>query len=159
MPSTAPAAAPGLPPKPAFVDPHIFPDRYGLEIVGHCMAPAYPEGSKVEVAKSEPYGHGDVVALWWRPELVAAGCAPCMIKRVVMMPAPWVTGYPYKDCPKSDVAAVIMLVRDDRPEEMMRIRCADVLAIHKCVGILAAGEWHDARPGAGPRPSRRRALR
>ena len=137
--------ATGLPAEKSFLDPRTFPDAYGLAVVGNCMAPAYPDGCTVRIAKSEPYGHNDVVVVWWRPDLVAAGRAPCMIKRIVMVAPPWVKSYPYKDNPKSDVRAMIMLGRDDRPDEMIPVRCADIIAIHKCVGPLADGEWHDAR--------------
>lgn len=36
------------------------PERYGLAVVGNCMAPAYLDGCNVESSKTLPYERGDV---------------------------------------------------------------------------------------------------
>ena len=107
-----------------------------MGVVGDCMAPEYPDGCIVKASPFEPYGQGDIVVVWHRPELVKPGRAPAMIKRIVMAAPPWVTAYPYRDNPKSELQAVIMLGRDDRPDEMFAVPCSEILAIHKCIGIL-----------------------
>ena len=117
-------------------DPTTFTGLYGVAVVGDCMAPDYPDGCLAKVSPEEPYDAGDVVVVWFRPEIVAPGRAPAMIKRIVVMPPPWVESFPYKESLNSEVRAAIMLGRDDRPDEMFGMKCAHILAIHKCIGIL-----------------------
>jgi hypothetical protein len=127
-----------VPAAPACLQPRIpfsilrpFPTFMG------CMAPDYLDGSRIKISKTEPYEHGDIVAVWLRPDVVQAGSLPAMIKRIAMIPPLWVKAFPYKHHPKSDVLALLMLAQNDRPDQLLRVRCADVIAIHKVVGLLA----------------------
>ena len=138
MTSTRSAKAAALP--KTDLDPTTFPELYGLSVVGSCMAPDIPNGRDVKVSKLDPYVAGDVVVVWMRPEFVEAGRTQAILKRIIVMSPPWVKAFPYKDHPKSDVLAVIFLGQDDRPDEMFHIRCSQILAIHKCVGLLPLKE-------------------
>ena len=115
-----------------------------MGVSGSCMAPAFPDGCRVKVTKTEPYARGDVVVVWFRPELITPGGLPGMIKRIGMMPPPHVKTFPYKDHPQSEVLALIMLKTNDQPDKLLRVRCRDVLAIHKVVGLLEEGESYKA---------------
>ena len=118
-------------------DPTTFTGVYGVAVVGDCMAPKHPDGGCLaKVSPEEPHDAGDVVVVWFQLEIVAAGRALAMIKRIIVMPPPWVESFPYLESPKSEVRAAIMLGRDDRPDEMFGMKCAHILAIHKCIGIL-----------------------
>ncbi len=63
-----------------------------------------------------------------------------------MMPPPWVQRFPDKEHPKSEVRAVLMLSRNDQPKEWLRVRCTDVIAIHKVMGMLTEEESYKASP-------------
>ena len=143
------AAATGLPSAHQHPAPTTFDTISGMGVVGDCMAPSYPDGCIVKASPFEPYGQGDIVVIWHRPDHVKPGRAPAMIKRIVLMPPLWVKAYPYEDNPRSDVLAVIMLGRDDRPDEMFSVPCSEILAIHKCIGILEPENIsHDFRTAA-----------
>ena len=79
-----------------------------------------------------------------------------MIKRIVMMPPPWVASFPYKENPNSNVGALMLFGRDDMPDKALQVRCSDILAIHKCVGRIEEERCFDARPSEIARASRRR---
>ena len=44
-----------------------------MSVTGTCMEPHYPDGCHVKVTKLEPYAHGDVVIVWFRPEIIKPG--------------------------------------------------------------------------------------
>ena len=126
--------------QPAPLDPNSFTGFYGMVIYGSCMEPAFPNNAIAKVCSDKPYKQGDVVVAWIRPELLKPGSAPALIKRVVMMPPPWVKAFPYKEHPDSEALAMVMLGQDDRPDEMIPMRCSYLLAIHKVVGLLKPDE-------------------
>ena len=136
--STVQAAATGLP--SSFIDPASLPDIYGLTVRGDCMAPAFPHGCNVKVSKLGPFKFDDIVVVWFRPEVVQPGHPQAMIKRVVMMPPPWVRSFPYKDNPQNDVGALMMLGTNEKPNEMLSVRCSLILAVHRCLGIIEPDE-------------------
>ena len=136
--STVPAAATGLP--SSFIDPSSLPEIYGLTVRGDCMAPAFPHGCNVKASKLAPFKFDDTVVVWLRPEVIQPGSPQAMIKRVVMMPPPWVRSFPYKDNPENEIDALMMLGMDDNPNEMLSVRCSLILAVHRCLGIVEPGE-------------------
>lgn len=139
----------------AFLDPTMLPELYGLRVKGGCMAPDYPDGCSIKISQVEPYARGDVVCVWFRPEVLKPGGFPALIKRMVMMPPPWVTAFPHRDNPRSEVSALLMLGTNDRPDKMLEILCADVIAIHKVLGILTPEESFKASPEPFMRRRRR----
>ena len=120
-------------PAPSRVDPSALPDQYALTVVGSCMAPAIPHGARATFSKTEKYGQGDIVVIWFRPEFVKDGDAPCALKRLTLALPPWVKGFPYTDHPQSDVAAAIAFEQDS-PRRTYSMKCRDVAAIHKFTG-------------------------
>ena len=109
-----------------------LPDRYAMPVIGDCRAPEIPDGALIIVDRTEPYAPGDLVVLFRRP-LEAGGEPRAMVKRLVMAPPSWVT-FPWQDHPQSDVLAV-MIVEMVNPRRRMTVRCADILGIHKCLGV------------------------
>jgi hypothetical protein len=92
-----------------------------------------PDGSAVKLKKSENYGVGDVVCIWFKPEAIPPGANPAWLKRVSRNAPHWVKQYPYADHPGSEVAAM-MIVEQLNPRIRYTITCSDILAIHKAVG-------------------------
>ncbi len=120
-------------PGKAAIDPAALPERYALTVVGDCMAPTIADGAAVQVSKSEKFAAGDIVVIWFRPELVKAGDAPCAVKRLSLALPPWVKSFPYKDHPGSNAAAAIIFEQDN-PRRTYSMKCSDVVAIHKFIG-------------------------
>ena len=55
-----------------------------LAVVGTCMAPAIAEGTHATFSKTAKFGPGDIVVIWFRPEYVKDGSAPCALKRLTL---------------------------------------------------------------------------
>jgi hypothetical protein len=119
------------------IDPETLPDLYCMGLDGDCLAPLIPDRAAVMIKKSEPFGVDDVVCIWFRPGIIAPGCPQSWLKRVTMNVPPWVK-FPYKEHPESEVSALIM-VEQLNPPTGYRIRCADIIAIHKAVGYSPSG--------------------
>jgi hypothetical protein len=119
------------------IDPEQLPDLYCLKLAGDCLEPVIPDRATVMIKKSETFDVGDVVVIWFRPELIAPGKPQSSLKRITMNAPPWVK-FPYKDHPESDVQALIM-VEQLNPPTGYRLRCADIIAIHKAIGYSPAG--------------------
>jgi hypothetical protein len=60
------------------IDPEPLPDIYCMGLDGDCLAPLIPDRAAVMIKKSEPFGVGDVVCIWFRPEIIQAGRAAIM---------------------------------------------------------------------------------
>jgi len=133
-----PAAAPGLPATPTSINPDALPDGYGLVLVGDCMAPLLPDGATVICSRSASYEPGDLVVLWFRPELVKPGHEQCRLKRLVIGP-PRSLKFPHRDTPESEALPVVVVEMLNPPGRMV-IRCAHLLAIHKVLGAVPAGK-------------------
>ena len=113
-----------------------LPDRYAMPVIGDCLAPEIPDGALVIVDRTEPYKPGDLVVLFRRP-LEAGGQFRAMVKRLIMAPPHWVS-FPWQDHPQSDVLAM-MIVEMLNPRRRLAVRCADLLGIHKCLGVAPEG--------------------
>ena len=113
-----------------------LPDRYAMPVIGDCLAPEIPDGALIIVDRTEPYAPGDLVVLFRRP-LEAGGQPRAMVKRLVMAPPSWVT-FPWQDHPESDVLAM-MVVEMLNPRRRLTVRCADILGVHKCLGVAPEG--------------------
>jgi hypothetical protein len=119
------------------VNPAELPELYCLKLDGDCLEPVIPDRAAVMIKKSETFDVGDVVVIWFRAEAVPAGAPRSWLKRITMNAPPWVK-FPYKDHPESEVQALIM-VEQLNPPTGYRLRCADIIAIHKAVGYCPAG--------------------
>src|SRR4051794_34144140 len=96
-PSVRSAAVPARP----IIDPATFPDLYCVALDGDCLEPLIPHGAAVVLKKSAKIEVGDVVCIWWRPELLGPDAHPAWLKRVTMNVPPWVKQFPYNDHPQS----------------------------------------------------------
>ena len=114
-----------------------LPDLYAMPVIGDCLAPEIPDGALVVVDKTAPYKVGDLVIVFRRG--ASLGDQPrAMVKRLLMAPPPWVKAFPFRDHPQSDVHALMMLEQIN-PRGHFTVRCADVLAIHRCFGVAPDG--------------------
>ena len=125
-----PAAAKQLPPPS---DALNLPEWYALQCVGDCMAPTLKDGCKAVFHTKSPVKKGDVVVVWFRPEVVRPGGHQALVKRPALALRPGLT-FPYREHPESTVAMIAMLSMDNRPHEWLPVPCADILAMHKYVG-------------------------
>jgi hypothetical protein len=135
--STPALRSPPVPARPA-IDPTTLPDIYCLKLDGTCLDPLIPDRSAEMLNKSESYEVGDVVCIWFKPEAVQPGANQAWLKRLTMNVPPWVKSFPYTDHPKSDVLAIIV-VEQLNPPISYRVKCRDILAIHKAVGYSPFG--------------------
>jgi hypothetical protein len=135
---TSPALRAPLPAALPSIDPETLPDLYCMGLDGDCFEPLIPDHAAVMIKKSEPFGVGDVVCIWWRPGFVKRGMRQSWLKRVRLSAPPWVKQYPYNDHPQSDVKAVIV-VEQINPPATYAVPCEHILAIHKAVGYSPAG--------------------
>ena len=107
------------PPVRPSVDVDALPDIYANLLLGNCLEPLIPDGASVVIKKSAPYTVGDVVCIWWRPEFVKPGMHPAWLKPIRLNAPHWVK-FPYKDHPKSDVQAIIVLEQINPPMTYVR---------------------------------------
>jgi hypothetical protein len=133
LPSGAPPVRPASEiAKDPVLFPDTFPDFYALVCEGVCLEPIVPHGASVAVTKLGKPKAGDFVCIWQRPEIVSPGQHQLVLKRLVLDVPPWVK-FPYQDHPDSDVAA-ILIAEQFNPRRSYRIRCSDLLAVHKAIG-------------------------
>ena len=119
------------------VDPLDLPDRYAMIFEGVCSEPEIVDGTHLLFDKHEPFGAGDLVVLFRRPELVQPGQHQAIVRRLIIFPPPWVS-FPWRENPKSEVRAFV-IVEQVNPRRQYAILCADLLAIHKCLGPVPEG--------------------
>jgi hypothetical protein len=121
--------------KDFFDDLSYLPDRYAMVCHGDCLEPEIASGSCLIFDKTEPFKAGDLVILFRRRDLVPDGQFQGIVKRLVMRPPPWVKGFPYQDHPRS-VSDALIVVEMLNPRRLIQIRCADLLGVHKCLGVV-----------------------
>ena len=104
------------------------------------MLPDIPDGAHCAFTTIGEPQPGDLVALWLRPEKVPAGEPPVRIKRLVTAIPPFVR-FPYREHPESELHALV-IVETTNPKQQFGMRCADLLAIHRFIGLAES-----TRPG------------
>lgn len=104
---------------------------------GDCMAPMIPDGRAVAIDRTLPFGAGDIVVLYLRPELVKPGQLQGAVKRLATNLPCWVKGFPYEDHPDSEILA-ILITEQLNPHRQMVVHCSHLLAVHKCIGLTDA---------------------
>ena len=136
MPKTKPAIDPRSPdPQRDFVDDlSILPERYTMRVCGECLEPIIPDGSRVLVDKTAPYESGDLVVVYRRIKGAPTGAFQAQLKRIVLTPPPWVT-FPWRASAQSDLEEAVVLEMIN-PSRQFVVRCADILGIHKCFGVV-----------------------
>lgn len=123
-----------------FIDPAELPAQYALIAYGTCMLPEISDGANCAFSTKEKPQPGDLVALWYRPELVPAGQPQVRLKRLVTAIPSFVT-FPYREHPLSEAHALV-IVEQLNPRTRFGVRCADLLAVHKFIGLAES-----TRPG------------
>ena len=132
-----------------------LPAQYGLTVAGDCLAPHIRDGQVILVDRTAPYKAGDLVVIFRKREATPGGCFQGIVKRLVTAP-PFFVRFPFKDHPESEVQALIM-VEQLNPRGRFTIRCADILGIHRCMGIMPAdvvqtpSSWPEADRSAAPK--------
>jgi hypothetical protein len=116
-------------------DLSYLPERYAMVCHGDCLEPEIASGSCLIFDKQESFKAGDLVILFRRRDLVPDGQFQGIVKRLVVSPPPWVKEFPYLEHPKSDVEALIV-VEMLNPRRLIQLRCADLLGVHKCLGVV-----------------------
>jgi hypothetical protein len=129
----------------------FLPDRYALPVLGDCLSPEIRDGEMLLFDKALPYRIGDLVVLFRRREATPNGKLQALVKRLIMLPS-FVT-FPWRDHPESDVVAFVA-VEQLNPHRRFTLPCADLLGIHKCLGV----EPPDLGRVACQPPTDRRAL-
>lgn len=129
--TTAPAPA-----QPGFIDPTTLPDEYAMRVRGDCLAPAIKAGDAVLFDQRQPVAPGDLVGVYLKPGCFG-GSTSVGLKRLVINMMPGVT-YPYKAHPDSNIMPVIVCEQDN-PHRQYTIPAGQILAIHRCLGLVPAG--------------------
>ena len=114
-----------------FLDPATLPDEYAMRVTGNCMAPQIKDGAQAVFSKVEKPKPGDLVILYFRPELVAPGSLPASIKRLVLAPPSYVK-FPWREHPDSTVHALVICEQTNPPRQY-HFKCENLLAIHKFI--------------------------
>lgn len=134
---TLPKARRPVPTGKDFVDDVSYlPDRYAMPVFGDCLEPEIHSGAVLLFDKTQPYKVGDLVVVFRRHEATPEGQFQAMVKRLIMAPPHWVTAFPFNDHPQSDVLAIVGLEMLN-PRRRFTMRCADILGIHKCLGVAS----------------------
>ena len=127
--TTTPAPA-----QPGFIDPTTLPNEYAMRVRGDCLAPAIKGGDAVLVDQRQSYKVGDLVCVFLEAECVAPGNTNVGLKRLVMNMLPGIT-FPYRAHPDSNIMPVLVCEQDN-PHWQYTIPADQILAIHRCMGLV-----------------------
>jgi hypothetical protein len=119
-----------------FTDPTTLPDEYAMRVRGDCLAPAIKAGDAVLFDQCQPYAPGDLVGVYLKPGCYG-GSTNVGLKRLVMNMMPGVT-YPYTPSPTSNVMPVLVCEQDN-PHRQYTILADQILAVHRCLGLVPDG--------------------
>ena len=136
MAKTAHTTTPPAPAQPGFIDPTTLPDEYAMRVRGDCLAPAINAGDAVLFDQRQPCKAGDLVGVYLK-EGCYGGSTSVGLKRVVMNMMPGVT-YPYQAHPDSNIMPVLVC-EQDQPHRQYTIPADQILAIHRCMGLVPDG--------------------
>ena len=140
---STPMGQPGISQAPQhLLHPDALPDRYILTTDGTCMEPEIPNGAKVICDKTAKPIAGDLAVLFFRPECVPAGEHSAQLKRLVLSIPPFVK-FPWRDHPDSNLRP-ILIVEMSNPPRQFHYRCDQLLAVHKCLGLVPVDATYDA---------------
>jgi hypothetical protein len=121
-------------PKLGFTGIDAIPDQYVMELAGKCMEPYLRNGARAAFSKSETVRSGDFVCIWFRPEALKPGDFPGLFKKLSRDIPHFVT-FPWVDHPESDISPALV-AECFNPPRKFAIPCANVLAVHKCIGVV-----------------------
>jgi hypothetical protein len=124
-----------LVPLQKFIDPATLPNDYAMICEGKCLEPEILDGAKLHFSKVEKYTQGDFVIIWFKPELVKPGRHQALVKRLWLDVFPNLK-FPYKAHPDSNVVPVIAAEMLNPPMRFF-YPVTDILAVHKCMGVVS----------------------
>ncbi len=139
------------------IDPSGLPDVYGMRVSGNCMLPEIVDEDLLCFDRREPVNAGDLVIIYFRPELIAPGDFQAKVKRLVTAVPHYVT-FPWSDNPASDVDALI-IAETLNPRQHFAYACSAILAVHKCMGHLPEDRVTEKIPAPKLRPGKARRAR
>lgn len=113
----------------SFIHPDDMPQLYALRGVGRCMEPVITDGTLMAFDKDQQPEPGDVVGLVFTRDYAERWGAPGCVKRLKMALPPPIFGDGFES---------LVVVEQINPARTYTFRSADVLAVHKCVGLAEA---------------------
>lgn len=125
-----------------FIHPDDMPDLYALPGYGTCMMPVIRDGALVVCDKRQQPEPGDSVVVHFTRDYARRQGVPGAIKRLKMaLPPPEICA----------VGNALIVVEQINPRRTFTFYAADVLAVHKVVGIGEATSPGSAqyRPSEG----------
>jgi hypothetical protein len=111
------------------LDPSELPDFYAMVCQGTCLEPAIPDGSCLSFTTTEPPKAGDLAVFHRRASAVQPGEHQALVKRMLTAkPVPcfheeW------------DGVQPAYIAEMDNPRSRLVFPAADIISIHKCLGI------------------------
>ena len=127
-------ARPKAPGQNNITNPAELPPVYAMICLGDCMMPEIRDGECLDFDRDAPVERGDLAVFFLRPELVQPGALQARVKRLALVPPPWVT-FPYNEHPDSEIA-MLVIAEQLNPPRQYRIKCSDLLGIHLCIGSI-----------------------
>lgn len=118
------------------IDVLKFPTTYVMEVVGDNLSPIVGSGAALMFLKIEKPVKGDLVAIYFRPdlpELKQPGAIPMIVKRLARHSFALDGPLPYKPRPIYETPTIVCESAD--PAERLSIPADKLMAVHKCVGI------------------------
>jgi hypothetical protein len=127
---------------PSRVQPADLPDRYVLnmsEVMGWKIKDRLKPLFRCLYSSVEPVASGDIVLLFYRPELFGEYSSEkrYLIKHLTA-PIPEGVTFPWREKPGPGAWPVLRYEELLTPDRFV-VRCADILAIHKCLGPVPDG--------------------
>jgi hypothetical protein len=116
--------------------PEELPEHYAMDCEGTCLEPMVMDGTKLLFSRDERYMPGDLVALYFRPEIVKPGEHQVLVKKLVL-------GVPHRfwkdpSCNAGSNIKPVVIVEMLNPRKMIYINPDALLGIHKCLGPVPA---------------------
>jgi hypothetical protein len=102
-----------------------------MRVTGDCLDPEIKHGELLRFSKTAPYGAGDFVAIFLRPEAVPEGGHHVIVKKLALGVPDWVK-FPWRDNPRSEIHPIVIFEQTNPPRQY-RAKCAAILGIHKVV--------------------------
>jgi hypothetical protein len=120
------------------IHPNDFPDVYVMTGDGVCLEPHIMDGTKLFFSRTARYKSGDFVAIFKRPEFVAAGEHQVVIKKLIIAPRAEYWTAPAKFLGAGNLGAVV-IAQMFNPGRVLHFDPDGLLGIHKCLGPVPAG--------------------
>ena len=108
--------------------PDELPETYCMECEGTCLEPFVMDGTKLLFSRDECYKPGDLVCLFFRPEVVKPGEHQLLVKKLVLAPPHRFWKDP--SCNAGSNIKPVVIVEMLNPRKMLYINPDALLGIH-----------------------------